>query len=449
MAKIQIKFKTRFYSSHFMIITFLSAFAPFPIRLPFLYQQGLFGLRLQSGLPAQALPWPAKFATRHPAGLGASLPAGCAEFPPPPARVRPNTHIWSCTVAIPTLSLATMAHEQWMKRCLELAANGAGQVAPNPMVGCVIVYQNQAIAEGFHRAFGAPHAEPDAIGRVSNPQWLTDSTLYVNLEPCSHHGKTPPCADLIIASGIPRVVIGSRDPFPLVNGGGIEKLRSAGVEATVGVLENECLALNRRFFTFHQKNRPYVILKWARSCDNFMAPVSQQPGQISWISGQESQTLVHRWRSEEMAILIGSKTAAMDNPALTVRHVAGKNPLRMVIDSRREVKGNLTLLTDSEPLLVFNHHTNEERGNKHWIKLPFHRIHKEIADYLYQRNIQSVMVEGGSQTLQDFILNDMWDEARIITGPVHFGNGIPGPLLDQVPANTEIIGHDILHTFMA
>ncbi len=341
-----------------------------------------------------------------------------------------------------------MNDERLMQLCIHLASNGLGQVAPNPMVGCVIVKDGQILSKGYHRMFGGPHAEPDAIQQLDDTQ-LNGATLYVNLEPCSHHGKTPPCTDLIIRKGIKKVIIGTCDPFPKVNGSGIEQLERAGIEVNTGVMEDSCKSLNKRFFKFHEQKRPYMILKWARTCDNFLAPTSQQKGNISWITGEESQIKNHIWRSQEQGILVGSRTVQMDNPALTVRKVSGNQPLRMVIDPKHRLKRDeqSTLMTDSFPLVVFNHHENAQLGEKRFVKMSFNQIHREIGDWCYHNNIQSVIVEGGVQTLQDFITMNYWDEARVFTGPVHFGKGVPGPLLDRIPDQTERSGQDILHIF--
>ncbi len=338
-------------------------------------------------------------------------------------------------------------HGKFIHECLSLAELGRSEVAPNPMVGCVLVENETIISTGYHTKYGAAHAEREAILAPGIQDKLHLCTLYVNLEPCSHQGKTPPCADLIIDSGIKRVVIGAKDPNPLVAGKGIKKLKDAGIEVIEGIEEAACRALNCRFYTFYEQKRPYIILKWARSCDNFMAPVSQKQGEIFWITGQESQTLNHLWRSREMAILVGEKTIKMDDPSLTVRLVAGKNPLRIILDPDSRIIGNYKILTDPHPTIIVTRRESKIEGNKEWIQLPFSNLHKELNEWLYHRNISSIIIEGGVQTIQDYILTDNWDEARIFTGPVHMGAGLPGPLLRAKPTSVQFTGSDILHTF--
>ncbi len=324
-----------------------------------------------------------------------------------------------------------MGHEYYMHRCLQLAKNGKETVSPNPRVGSVVVHNNTIIAEGWHRKAGEPHAEVLAIGAVADQSLLSTSTLYVNLEPCAHHGRTPPCSDLIIEKQIPRVVIGSRDPFSEVNGKGIAKLKKAGTDVIEGVLQQECLHLNRRFFTFHQKKRPYVILKWAQSADGFMdrERSADQKGP-NWITGKESKILVHSWRAEEDAILIGAQTALNDQPALTVREVSGKNPIRLVIDPQLRVNPNLTVLDETSENLVFNYKTATKERSTEWVKLDESTAAlQQILQECYRRNIQSMMVEGGARTLQRFIEAGYWDEARVFTGTPNFGKGLKAPLL--------------------
>lgn len=341
-----------------------------------------------------------------------------------------------------------------MKRVIELAENGRGNVLPNPMVGCVVVRENRIIAEGFHRAFGGPHAEVNALLQINDEEILKDSTLYVNLEPCSHFGKTPPCSQLIIGKKIPRVVIGTMDPNPLVSGKGIEQLKQAGIQVEVGVLEKECRELNKRFFTYHEKKRPYIILKWARTTDGFTDKTRTDGSTgINWITGPNAKRLVHLWRSEEQAILVGINTVINDNPSLTVREVSGKNPLRIVIDKSLRTPVNAAVIDDSARTIIFCDHqtTHPEKHfiNTEIIAIDFSRnILPQVLHILYELNIQSLIVEGGSHTIRQFISEGLWDEARILTGNTTFGSGLKSPelhggmLLSSTP-----IGDDKLEVY--
>ena len=333
--------------------------------------------------------------------------------------------------------------EFYMRRCLQLAQCGEAGAAPNPMVGAVVVCDGRIIGEGFHRRCGGPHAEVNAIGSVREKHLLGRSTIYVSLEPCAHYGKTPPCADLIIQSGIRRVVIGCTDSFAKVNGLGIRKLQEAGLEVQVGVLEDECRELNRRFFTFHEKHRPWITLKWAQSEDNYISPLPASPleectsckpvrfqstppkgergggcrgseeGAI-FFSNALTQTLVHRLRARHQAILVGTRTALLDNPTLTTRLWPGPNPLRLTIDRHGTLPPTLHLKDGSTPTVIYTHESIEEI----------------LAD-LYQRGIQSLLVEGGAKLLQSFIDKGLWDEARIETAPFSIGDGIKAPALQE------------------
>jgi len=327
-------------------------------------------------------------------------------------------------------------HEKYMQRCLDLAGLGMGYVSPNPMVGAVVVMDTVIIGEGYHRQYGEAHAEVNAINQVISTfsDWaelLDQSILYVSLEPCAHYGKTPPCADLIIKHRIPRVVVGCCDPFEEVNGKGIDKLKNAGVEVITGVLEEECRWLNRRFFTRVQKHRPYVILKWAQTADGFFAPDNDSQ---FWITGSESRKLVHQWRAEEDAVLVGKRTALIDNPKLNVRLGPGKSPKRVVIDRRLELNENLNLFDHSVETLVFNEIKTAIEDNIKYIALEnFDRyVPQYILYQLYLQDIQSVIVEGGAQTLHSFIEAGLWDEARIFTGPRYLGHGIKSPCINGV-----------------
>lgn len=335
-----------------------------------------------------------------------------------------------------------------MRRCIELAGLGLGSVSPNPMVGAVIVHNGLIIGEGYHQQYGQAHAEVNAVNQVSDrfdnaAELLKHATIYVSLEPCAHYGKTPPCADLIIRHQIPQVIIGCRDPFEQVDGKGIEKLRAAGVEVIAGVLEKECQWLNRRFFTRVQKNRPYIILKWAQTADGFFAPDNNSR---HWITGQESRRLVHKWRGEEDAILVGKNTAAIDNPHLNVRYWQGKSPKRVVIDRRLELSRQLNIYDQSIETLIFNGIKTDIEGNIKYIALEdFDRYVPQYMVYqLYLQDIQSVIIEGGAQTLNSFIEAGLWDEARIFTGPSVLGNGIKAPVITGIPPEEYLSGADRL-----
>ena len=336
-----------------------------------------------------------------------------------------------------------LSNEKYMKRCLELAQKGFGKVAPNPMVGCVIVYNDKTIAEGYHKQYGEAHAEVNAINSVKNKTFLKDSTLYVNLEPCSHFGQTPPCADLIIRYKIKYVVIGTIDPNPLVAGRGIQKLVSAGIDVKVGVLEEECRELNKRFFTFHEKRRPYIILKWAQTKDNYIGIRNLK----SQISDLRSQKLVHRWRSEEQAIMVGTNTALTDNPKLTTRLVKGKNPLRIVIDRNLKIPSKFFLLDKKIPTIVFTVKNRKPVKNLEYIRIDSQKSFlSQILDELYKRNIQSLIVEGGATLLNSFISEGLWDEARVFTGNKNLKgkNGIQSPSIEEKLIAQEKIGTDSL-----
>ncbi|MCE3295000.1 MAG: ribD [Crocinitomicaceae bacterium] len=337
--------------------------------------------------------------------------------------------------------------ELYMRRCIELAQLGAGHVAPNPMVGAVIVYQNRVIGEGFHQKYGEAHAEVNAINSVKDSSLLPESTIYVSLEPCAHFGKTPPCADLILEKKIGRVVIGCRDSFEKVDGKGIQKLKANGVEVVVGVLETECRTLNKRFFAFHEKKRPYVILKWAQTQDGFIdRPRTGHAAGINWVSSTETQSLVHHWRSQEPAILVGRKTIENDNPSLTVREVQGQNPLRIIIDSQLQLPAESTIFKDGLKTLVFNRIKHESKENITYYKLEAIDT-QHILEALYQLNIQSVFVEGGSRTLQYFLVNHAWDEARIIVGKNKFQDGVKAPVMQGVPRFHEKFSEDEIYYY--
>jgi diaminohydroxyphosphoribosylaminopyrimidine deaminase/5-amino-6-(5-phosphoribosylamino)uracil reductase len=329
-----------------------------------------------------------------------------------------------------------------MQRCIELAIKGAGNVAPNPMVGAVLVHDGKIIGEGWHQKYGEAHAEVNAIRQAATHlavnglaalSGLTDTTLYVSLEPCTHFGKTPPCVDLIIKHKIPKVVIGCRDPFEEVNGKGIEKLKAAGVEVISGIMEDECKALNKRFFTFHTKRRPYMILKWAETADGFIAPLNPPQGGASrlLISNEYSNRLVHKWRSEEAAIMIGTNTALLDNPELTTRLWPGSSPVRIVLDMDLRLPASIKLFNQEVKTIVFNGIKQSEENNTLFYKIEKDKnLSQEICTALYQLKIQSVIIEGGTQLLQSFINENLWDEVRIIrNNEMSIGEGIAAPKL--------------------
>lgn len=319
--------------------------------------------------------------------------------------------------------------EKYISRCIQLAQNGLCNAAPNPMVGAVIVYKDRIIGEGYHIRCGEGHAEVNAIRSVKDEALLKESTIYVSLEPCSHYGKTPPCADLIISKGIPRVVIGCVDPFSLVAGRGIRKLQDAGIQVTVGVLEKECQELIRRFITFNTRKRPYITLKWAQSSDGFI-DILREGGSPVVLSTPLTSMYVHKQRAEHKAILVGRKTALLDNPSLTTRHWYGKNPLRLVIDKELTLPSSLKLFDGSVPTGVFTNRDKESTDAVRYIRLDFGRpIIPQIADYLYEQKIQSLLVEGGSQLLQSFIDSGYWDEIYVEHSRTPLQQGVKAPLI--------------------
>jgi diaminohydroxyphosphoribosylaminopyrimidine deaminase/5-amino-6-(5-phosphoribosylamino)uracil reductase len=332
-----------------------------------------------------------------------------------------------------------------MRRALQLAEQGRGHVSPNPMVGCVIVHNDQIIGEGYHQEYGKAHAEVNAIKSVLRDGLLPESTCYVSLEPCAHFGKTPPCADLLVEKNIKRVVIGAMDANPLVGGKGVEILRQAGIEVTTGVLEKEAKELNVRFFTVMEKKRPYVILKWAQTADGFVA---RKNFDSKWISGEQSRILVHQWRAEEDAILIGTNTAMYDDPQLNVRDWAGKSPLRLVIDKALRLPATLHLLDRSIPTIVYNLQQTEERENLTLVKLPDDNFLEALLSDLYQRKVQSLFVEGGSQLLQSFLKAGLWDEARVFENEINFDEGIEAPKVNVGYSQRQYLKEDLLTTYM-
>lgn len=337
--------------------------------------------------------------------------------------------------------------ETYMKRCLDLAALGLGHTAPNPLVGSVIVHNDRIIGEGFHHVYGGPHAEVNAVDAVADKSLLSVSTLYVNLEPCSHSGKTPPCADMIIRTGIPEVVIGTSDPNPLVSGNGIRKLEQSGVKVITGVLQDQCRDLNKRFFTYHTKKRPLVILKWAQTSDGFMDVLRENAGvpEPNWISNEISRILVHKWRSEEQSILVGTRTALLDNPRLNVRQWSGNSPVRMVLDRNLRLPATLKLFDNSMPTLVFNALKDSQEGLTQYVRLDFTgSVLGELLRYLYDKGLQSVFVEGGQKLLNSFLDENLWDEARVFTGPGMFGAGISAPVIRHITPAKHRIREDVV-----
>jgi diaminohydroxyphosphoribosylaminopyrimidine deaminase/5-amino-6-(5-phosphoribosylamino)uracil reductase len=302
-----------------------------------------------------------------------------------------------------------------MHRCLELASFGSGHVSPNPMVGAVLVHNDRIIGEGYHQKYGHAHAEVNCINSVrqEDRELISKSTLYVSLEPCAHFGKTPPCSDLIIKHEIPKCIIGCRDPFKEVDGKGIEKLRAAGLDVELGILEHECKELNKRFFTFHTKHRPYIIFKWAQTADGMLSSGGEKR---LLISNEYSNRLVHKWRSAEAAILVGTNTALLDNPALTTRSWAGPSPIRLVLDMNLRLPSSLRIFNEEAKTIIFNSAKHEEKGNLLYYQLKKEdNIIHQMMDALYKLNIQSILVEGGAKLLQSFIDEGLWDEARIIS----------------------------------
>jgi diaminohydroxyphosphoribosylaminopyrimidine deaminase/5-amino-6-(5-phosphoribosylamino)uracil reductase len=315
-----------------------------------------------------------------------------------------------------------------MQRCIQLAQLGAGYVAPNPMVGAVLVHNGRVIGEGYHQVYGQPHAEVNCLASVKEEDkpLIEHSTLYVSLEPCSHFGKTPPCADLIIKNKIPKVVVGITDPFPQVSGKGIAALHAAGIDVVTGVLKDECMALNKQFITFQTQHRPYIVLKWAQSANGHMAKADRARFAIS---NEYSRRLVHKWRSEEAAILVGTNTAFFDDPELTTRFWRGENPIRLVVDTQLRLPSSLKLFNKEVRTIVFNYlkHEEDERLSYYQITNDVSIVH-QIVHALYQMKIQSVLVEGGARLLQSFIDQNMWQEARVITNEtLVVPGGVPSP----------------------
>lgn len=328
-------------------------------------------------------------------------------------------------------------HETYIKRCLFIAKLGLGKTRPNPMVGCVIVYKNEIIGEGFTSPYGGNHAEVNAIKSVRDKSKLKSSTLYVTLEPCSHYGKTPPCSDLIVENKIPNVVIGCLDVNEKVAGKGAAKLKESGCNVIVGILEKECKNHHKRFFTFHIKKRPYIILKWAETLDGFIAPESKSERKPIWITNELSRQLVHKWRTEEQAILVGKNTVIQDNPSLTARDWTGENPVRIVLDPDESLSKNLNVFNNEAKTFVICE-KDIDYSNK---------VAEQISDFLFKKNINSVIIEGGSQTLQTFLNSNLWDEARVFIGQKEFKKGIKAPEFKGTLLSEHILNFDILKIY--
>jgi diaminohydroxyphosphoribosylaminopyrimidine deaminase/5-amino-6-(5-phosphoribosylamino)uracil reductase len=336
-----------------------------------------------------------------------------------------------------------------MKRCLELASMGLGHVAPNPMVGAVIVFDNKVLGEGYHKQYGKEHAEVNAINAVKDNLLIKKSTLYVNLEPCVHLGKTPPCCDLIVSKGIRKVFIGMKDPNPLVAGKGIEMLKSNGIEVTMDIMNQECKELNRRFTTFYNKKRPYIILKWAQTKDDFMdLPRNhEEMVGVNWISNKLSRILVHRWRAEEQAIMVGTNTVLSDNPQLNVRHWEGKSPIRIILDRTLRIPAGYHIFDQNNQTIIFNELKSENLKNIQFIRIDFERnMFDQIFSVLYNLNIQSIIIEGGKKVIESILEAELWDEARVIIGDKNFGKGYAAPVINQEPESiSDIMNDKLIH----
>lgn len=341
--------------------------------------------------------------------------------------------------------------KKYIKRCFELAAKGLGSASPNPLVGSVVVYNDEIIGEGYHHRCGEAHAEVNALNAVKNRSLLPFSTLYVNLEPCAHYGKTPPCAVRIIDENVSKVVISNIDTFDKVAGKGIQMLKQAGVQVVTSVLEEEGRWLNRRFFTFHEKKRPYIILKWAQTMDGFIDidRTDAQTDASNWITNHELKVLVHKWRAEEDAIMVGSHTVMNDNPQLNVREWKGKSPLRVVIDTEHQLLPNFHLFDESVSTLLFVDKPYENFPSTiEQIVLPVQNRLSFVMQTLYEKQVQSIIIEGGQFLLQSLLRANLWDEARVLVGNKYFGNGLQAPQISQKPSSSFEIGGDFITTYI-
>ena len=333
------------------------------------------------------------------------------------------------------------ADEKYMARCIELAKQGLGNTYTNPMVGSVIVHNGKIIGEGYHQIYGEAHAEVNAVNSVKDKSLLKESTIYVSLEPCSHVGKTPACSTMIIENKIPNVVVGTIDSFAKVSGNGVKMLKNAGINVNIGILEQECRELNKRFFTFHEKKRPYIILKWAQTKDGFIDINRQNEQQkAEWITNELSRILVHKWRTEEQAIMVGTTTAEQDNPSLNVRNWTGKNPIRVSIDKDLKLSENLNILDGAIRTIIFTEKQTENKPNIEYIKIDFSKnVLAQIFEQLYLLEIQSIIIEGGEKLLTSVIAENLWDEARIFIGNKTFGDGVKAPEFDLSKADKSYI----------
>ncbi len=331
--------------------------------------------------------------------------------------------------------------ELFMQRALELAKLGTGYVSPNPRVGCVIVHENRIIGEGWHKAFGSAHAEVNAINSVENESLLEESCLYVTLEPCGHTGKTPPCADLLISKRIKKIVVAIKDPNPLVAGRGIQKLRSAGIEVMIGVLLEEAEELNKRFFTSVEKQRPFIILKWAQTNDGFIAPLNRDR---KWITNEYSRQLVHKWRTEEDAVMIGGETALYDNPVLNVRDYVGRNPVRIIIDRKQKLSPDLNVFNGQQKTISYNLSKDGVHERVIFVKISEEHFLADVISDLTRKGIQSIIIEGGAKLHNLFIAANLWDEARIFYSPIQFENGIEAPIVKGKIISRQKIKDDFL-----
>ncbi|MFI5205128.1 MAG: bifunctional diaminohydroxyphosphoribosylaminopyrimidine deaminase/5-amino-6-(5-phosphoribosylamino)uracil reductase RibD [Flavobacteriales bacterium] len=318
-------------------------------------------------------------------------------------------------------------HNHYMKRSLALASNGLGHTLSNPLVGCVIVNAGKIIGEAYHKKFGGPHAEVLAWENAGKPESLKDCTVYVNMEPCTHYGKTPPCTDLLEQLLPKTVVVAQTDPNTSVSGKGIEVLRNAGIEVITGVLEKEARFINRRFNTYHEKKRPYIILKWAQTSDGFVGPATQKEGERFVISNPFMHTMVHTWRAQEMSISVGKGTVLQDDPELTVRLVEGKNPVRIILDRDLEIPLIKKVFNTNAPTLVFNCSKDDKKENVEWIKISRENFSSHALEAIWKRGIVSVFIEGGPNMINTLLAAGVWDEIRTITSPITLTNGINAP----------------------
>jgi diaminohydroxyphosphoribosylaminopyrimidine deaminase/5-amino-6-(5-phosphoribosylamino)uracil reductase len=325
-----------------------------------------------------------------------------------------------------------------MRRCFELARKGLGLTNTNPLVGCVIVHNDRIVGEGYHHEFGGPHAEVNAFRSVKDSSIFPEATMYCNLEPCAHHGKTPPCSMLIVQKGIRRVVISNLDPFPSVNGKGVKQMEDAGIQVESDCLAEEGYYLNRRFFIYQKKRRPYVVLKWAQTIDGFI-DLEREPGDpvgTNWITGEVCRTLVHKWRSEEAAILVGTNTVMSDNPRLNVRRWSGDNPVRITLDRKGRLSGSSNILDGKQDTIVFAGIPGQYSGKTRSIQVdPSYEL-EDLLEELFDQQIISILVEGGAQLLESFLKSGLWDEARVFTGKMSFSQGVNAPELHKTPDET-------------